>query len=180
MQKPILAIVDDHQPFLDYLATFLRMRSYEVRPYTGGRDIVAAFRAGFTPDLVLLDVMMPGMDGLETLKQLKAAAPAVPVIMISARNQTDTIVDAVRLGAVDYLPKPGAAQGAEEAALDLAIKEALARLERVKELTTRPEAIPPPGRTVRLDPDVALAFATDAEVNHALRRLIREEGRSTE
>ena len=176
MRNPILAIVDDHQPFLDYLATFLRMRSYEVRPYTSGRDIVAAFRAGFAPDLVLLDVMMPGMDGLETLKLLKEAAPAVPIIMLSARNQTDTVVGAVRLGALDYLLKPGDAQGAEEAALDLAIKEALARLERVKELTTRPGAIPPPGRTVRLDPDVAQAFLTDAEVNDALRRALRQEG----
>ena len=176
MRHAILAIVDDHQPFLDYLATFLRMREFDVRPYASGREVVAAFRAGLTPDLVLLDVMMPGLDGLETLKLLKEAAPAVPVIMLSARNQTETVVDAVRLGALDYLVKPDDPEGLAEGALELAVREALSRLERVKELTTRPGAIPPPGRTVRLDPDVALAFVTDADVNDALRRIMREDG----
>jgi DNA-binding response OmpR family regulator len=180
MRIPVLAIVDDHQPFLAYLATFLRMRDYDVRSYASGREVVAAFRGGFVPDLVLLDVMMPGLDGLETLKLLKETAPSVPVIMLSARNQTETVVDAVRLGAMDYLVKPDDPEGLAEGALELAVKEALSRLERVKELTTRAEAILPPGRTARLDPDVAMAFITDAEVNEALRRVMREEGSRSE
>ena len=180
MRTPVLAIVDDYPPFLEYLATFLRLRAYEVRAYGSGRDVVAAFRAGQLPDLVLLDVMMPGLDGLETLKLLKEAAPAVPVIMLSARNQTATVVDAVRLGALDYLVKPDDPEGLAEIALEVAVKDALARLERVKELTHRPETIPPPGRTARLDPDVAMAFPTDAHVNDALRRVIRAEGQQTE
>jgi DNA-binding response OmpR family regulator len=180
MSRPVLAIVDDYPPFLDYLSTFLRMRSYDTRAYVSGREIIAAFRAGQLPDLVLLDVMMPGIDGLETLQALKEVAPAVPVIMLSARNETATVVDAVRLGALDYLIKPDDPEGLAEIALDVAIKDALARLERVKELTARSEAGSQTGRAARLDPDVAQAFPTDAMVNDALRRVIREKGQQIE
>jgi DNA-binding response OmpR family regulator len=174
---PILAIVDDYQPFLEYLATFLRARGYDVRAYGGGREIVSAVRAGQVPDLVLLDVMMPGLDGIETLRLLKEAVPPLPVIMLSARNQTATVVDAVRLGALDYLVKPDDSEGLAEIALEVAVREALKRLGQVKDLAARIEVIPPPGRTAHLDPDVAAAFPTDADVNDALRLLLHQEGR---
>jgi len=70
------------------------------------------------PDLVLLDVTMPGLDGMETLRLLKDMAPAVPVIMLSGRRQTPTVVDAVRLGAFDYLVKPDDPEGLADAALE--------------------------------------------------------------
>ena len=173
MRKAVLAVVDDYQPFLDYLAAFLRMRGYEVRPYSAGQQILSAVRHGDLPDLVLLDVMMPGVDGLETLRQIKDIAPSVPVIMLSARNQASTVVDAVRLGALDYLVKPDDPAGLAEIALEVAVRDALSRLERVKEASIRREAgHPSRGRLARLDPDVAEVFPTDAEVNDALRQLI--------
>lgn len=177
---PVLAIVDDYQPFLGYLATFLRTRGYDVRPYSSGREIVAAVRSGVMPDLVLLDVSMPGLDGLETLRLLKSSAPALPVIMLSARTQTDTVVDAVRLGAVDYLVKPDDPDGLAEGALEGAVRDALERLEAVKVLTTRIEPMQPAGRNARLDADVAAAFPTDVKVNEALRRLMGPHGESSE
>ena len=180
MSKAVLALVDDYQPFLDYLSAFLRMRGYEVRPYPGGRELLAALRAGQVPDLVLLDVMMPGLDGIETLRLVKETSPALPVIMLSARNQASTVVDAVRLGALDYLVKPDDPEGLAEIALEVAVKKAVARLERVKELAVRPGLYAPPGRTVRLDPDIAQAFLTDTEVNDALRRVLRAEERENE
>jgi len=176
----VLAIVDDYQPFLDYLAAFLRTRGYEVHCYASGRAIVDAIGEGTLPDLVLLDVMMPGLDGLETLQLLKAAAPALPVIMLSARNQTSTVVDAVRLGALDYLVKPDDPEGLAEIALEAAVKDALARLEAVKALTSRSEPIPLPGRLARLQADVAAAFPTDVDVNESLRRLMRAPGQGVE
>jgi DNA-binding response OmpR family regulator len=180
MPRSVLAIVDDYQPFLGYLATFLRARGYDVRPYSSGREIVAAVRSGVLPDLVLLDVTMPGLDGLETLRLLKSAAPALPVIMLSGRTQANTVVDAVRLGAVDYLVKPDDPDGLAEGALEAAVKDALERLEAVKVLNTRIEPLPPVGRSARLDADVAAAFPTDAKVNDALRRLMGPHGDKSE
>jgi DNA-binding response OmpR family regulator len=180
MTPRVLAIVDDYQPFLDYLATFLQTRGYEVQTYASGRDVVEAVRAGTVPDLVLLDVMMPALDGIETLRLLKNAAPGLPVIMLSARNQTTTVVDAVRLGALDYLVKPDDPDGLAEIALEAAVKDALQRLEAVKILTTRNDPIPLPGRMARLDADVAQWFLTDTEVNEALRRALRPQGEGTE
>ena len=176
MTAPVLAIVDDYQPFLDYLAKFLRARGYEVRPYLSGRDIVAAVQSGVVPDLVLLDVTMPDLDGLETLRLLKHTAPALPVIMLSARRQASTVADAVRLGAVDFLVKPDDPEGLEQGSLEGAVKDALERLQVVKVLTTRIEPTLPPGRIARLDPDVSAAFPTDARVNDALRRLMGPQG----
>jgi two-component system response regulator AtoC len=84
---------------------------------------------------VLLDVAMPGMDGLQTLKALKAARPELQVIMLSGREHAQTIVEAVRLGAADYVVKPDDPEGLGEIALDAAIKQAFERNRLVHELT---------------------------------------------
>lgn len=69
-----IAVVDDDSGFAGYLRTFLAQRGYEARAYSRGDEIIAAIRQGEPPDIVLLDVVMPGMDGLQTLKALKAAS----------------------------------------------------------------------------------------------------------
>ena len=130
-----IAVVDDDSGFAGYLRTFLGVRGYEARAYTRGDEIVAAIRQGEPPDIVLLDVAMPGMDGLQTLKALKAARPELQVIMLSGREQAQIIVEAVRLGAADYVVKPGDPEGLGEIALDSAIKQAIERTRLVSELT---------------------------------------------
>jgi DNA-binding NtrC family response regulator len=134
-RRPSLALVDDDTGFAGYLRTFLALRGYEARSYTRGEEILAALRHGEPPDVVLLDVAMPGMDGLETLKALKAARPQLQVIMLSGREQANTIVEAVRLGAADYVVKPDLPEGLGEIALEAAITNAIARSRLVSEVT---------------------------------------------
>ena len=135
MKKPYVAIVDDDSAFAAYLKTFLSLRGYEARCYTRGDEMLASMKQNEAPDVVLLDVMMPGLDGLATLRALKASRPEAQVIMLSGRNQASTIVEAVRLGAADYVVKPDEPEGLGEIALDVAIKNAIEKNRLVSELS---------------------------------------------
>ena len=135
MKKPYVAIVDDDSAFANYLRTFLSLRGYETRSYSRGDELLAAVKAGDPPDIVLLDVMMPGMNGLETLRALKAAKPDLQAIMLSGREQAATIVEAVRLGAADYVVKPDDPEGLGEIQLDAAIKGAIEKTRLVSEIS---------------------------------------------
>jgi two-component system response regulator AtoC len=120
-----LALVDDDQQFVEYLETLLRSRGYEVQSFTSGSELLQTMHSDTPPDVVLLDVSMPGMDGLETLKAIRVAHPHVQVIMLSGRNAPSTIVDAMRQGALDYVVKPDDPDGLGEAALEAAIRNAV-------------------------------------------------------
>jgi two-component system, NtrC family, response regulator AtoC len=135
MNKPYVAIVDDDSAFAAYLRTFLATRGYEARCYTRGDELLASVKQSEAPDVVLLDVMMPGLDGLATLRALKTSRPGAQVIMLSGRNQASTIVEAVRLGAADYVVKPDDPEGLGEIALDVAIKNAIEKTRLVSELS---------------------------------------------
>ena len=135
MKSAYVAIVDDDSSFAAYLRTFLSLRGYEARCYTRGDELLASMKQSEAPDVVLLDVMMPGLDGLATLRALKASRPEAQVIMLSGRNQASTIVEAVRLGAADYVVKPDDPEGLGEIALDVAIKNAIEKNRLVSELS---------------------------------------------
>jgi two-component system response regulator AtoC len=135
VRKPFVAIVDDDSAFAAYLRTFLSLRGYEARCYSRGDEMLAAIREGDPPEVVLLDVMMPGLDGLATLRALKAARPETQAIMLSGREQASIIVEAVRLGAADYVVKPDDPEGLGEIALDVAIKNAAEKTRLVSEIT---------------------------------------------
>jgi two-component system response regulator AtoC len=130
-----LAIVDDDQPFAEYLQTLLRSRGYETTTYQSGDALLSGLREGALPDVILLDVLMPGLDGLETLRQIRLAHPAAQVVMLSGGQTPATIVEAVRLGATDYVVKPGDPDGVGEVALEAAIRNALERLSLTNEVT---------------------------------------------
>jgi two-component system response regulator AtoC len=134
-KKPYVAIVDDDSAFSNYLRTFLSLRGYETRSYSRGDEMLASVKQGDPPDVVLLDVMMPGLNGLETLRALKTAKPDLQVVMLSGREQAATIVEAVRLGAADYVIKPDDPEGLGEIALDSAIKNAIEKTRLVSEIT---------------------------------------------
>jgi two-component system, NtrC family, response regulator AtoC len=135
LKKPYVAIVDDDSAFANYLRTFLSLRGYETRSYSRGDEMIASVKQSDPPDVVLLDVMMPGMTGLETLRALKTAKADLQVIMLSGREQAATIVEAVRLGAADYVVKPDDPEGLGEIALDTAIKSAVEKNRLVSEIS---------------------------------------------
>src|SRR6187399_3178559 len=123
-----IAIVDDDPIFIEYLATFLRSRGYSTDVHPSGAALLAALAATPAPDAVLLDVLMPNLTGLETLHQLRSAHPGMPVIMVSGQQVPETIVDAVRLGAIDYVVKGEGSAELHEAALEAAICRAIERV----------------------------------------------------
>ena len=135
MKAPLIAIADDDAAFANYLKTFLDARGYLARVYNHGEDLLASARLGELPDVVLLDVMMPGMDGMATLRSLKAAYPDLSVIMLSGRDNAQTIVEALSLGAVNYVVKPDDPDGLGEIALETAIKQAIEKRQLVSEVT---------------------------------------------
>jgi two-component system response regulator AtoC len=116
-----LLVVDDDPAARDWLGAFADRLGYEVELASTGEAALEAFRSR-PSDLVTLDVLLPGMNGLDTLKALRDLDGGVPIIMLSGHGQTRTIVDAVRQGATDFLRKPF-----EPEELELAFEKALAR-----------------------------------------------------
>jgi DNA-binding NtrC family response regulator len=127
-------VVDDIEVNVRLLEAKLLSEYYEVLTASNG-PAALEIAARDAPDIVLLDVMMPGMNGLETLRALKTAKPDMQVIMLSGREQAATIVEAVRLGAADYVVKPDDPEGLGEIALDAAIKNAIEKTRLVTEIT---------------------------------------------
>lgn len=104
-EKHIL-VVDDEESVRRYLATLLTSEGYEVSCAEGGEEAIGMIKQHLSPSAVILDVMMPRVDGLETLRKIREIDEALPVIMLSAVGQTATIVKAMKMGASDYLTKP--------------------------------------------------------------------------
>ena len=105
-KKAKVLIVDDEPSMLRYLQTVLEAESYEVRAVSSGTEAVVQVRQDKSLDLILLDVLMPEIDGLQTLELLQQARPGIKVIMLSCTTDPRKVVQAIRLGAVDYLTKP--------------------------------------------------------------------------
>ena len=97
-------IVDDEPNLVDAIRLYLEMEGYVILTAMSGQEALDKLR-DLLPDLVILDVMMPGMDGFETLREMRKVSN-VPVIMLTARGEEDDKVRGLRLGADDYVPKP--------------------------------------------------------------------------
>lgn len=102
--KSIL-VVDDEPAIRDSLRLILQYAKYEVHFAEDGQSALAQV-AALPLDLVLLDIKMPGMDGLEVLRRIKEIEPELPVVMISGHGTIETAVEATRMGAYDFLQKP--------------------------------------------------------------------------
>src|SRR6266481_5068709 len=101
-----ILLVDDEPGMLRYIRTLLEVDEHKVQTASTGEEAVERVQKGLQPDMVLLDLLMPGIDGLETLEQLRQLKPGLKVVMLSCVNDTRKVVQAMRLGAIDYLTKP--------------------------------------------------------------------------
>lgn len=107
MPQPKILIVDDEPFNVDYLEQELEELNYDIIIAGNGKDALDQVRSE-KPDLILLDIMMPVMDGFAVLEELKADPfmRHIPIIVISAVNDLESVVKGIKLGAEDYLPKP--------------------------------------------------------------------------
>jgi two-component system response regulator AtoC len=101
-----ILLVDDEPGMLRYIRTLLEVDEHKVQTASTGEEAVERVQKGLQPDLVLLDLLMPGIDGLQTLEKLRQLKPGLKVVMLSCVNDTRKVVQAMRLGAIDYLTKP--------------------------------------------------------------------------
>jgi DNA-binding response OmpR family regulator len=148
--RPLVLVVEDDDDMLLGLRHNLEFEGYETAAATTGREALEVARK-FSPDLALLDIMLPELDGFEVLRELRLASPALPVILLTSKHLEADKLRGFRLGADDYVTKP------------FSIQELLARVQAVLK-RARPEA---PGearlRIAGLDVDFA-------------RREVRREG----
>lgn len=100
-----LLIVDDEEKMVKYLSKRLVIRGYNVRTAFSGQEALAAIKKNQF-DVILLDIMMPGMDGIETLKEVKTIAPTTAVILLTGHTSAKLDAEGRKWGAFDYILKP--------------------------------------------------------------------------
>jgi len=105
MEKMKMLLVDDEERFLSTTKKLLSRKGYDVLTATSGAEALEELRV-HNIHVVILDVKMPGMDGLETLKAIKRTYPLVEVIMLTGHGTIDSAVEGLKSGATDYLTKP--------------------------------------------------------------------------
>ena len=105
MQRGIVWVVDDDSSIRWVLERALTGAGLTCTTFEGGKEVLDAL-ATKTPDVLMSDIRMPGMDGLALLTQIKQRHPMLPVIIMTAHSDLDAAVSAYQQGAFDYLPKP--------------------------------------------------------------------------
>jgi two-component system response regulator MtrA len=98
-------VVDDDQDLAEMLGIVLNGVGIEVDLVSRGDEVIDVFRNN-PPDLVLLDIMLPGLDGIEVCKQIRKHSMRVPIVMLTAKSDTHDIVKGLEAGADDYMVKP--------------------------------------------------------------------------
>ncbi len=104
MPNPMVIIIEDEKPIVNYLSTILSTQSYRIVATGSGREGLS-LAASHAPDLILLDLGLPDIDGVEFIRSLRAWA-SIPILVVSARGQERDQIDALDAGADDYLTKP--------------------------------------------------------------------------
>jgi DNA-binding NtrC family response regulator len=105
MMKARLLLVDDEEHFIQPLSERLSMRNYDVTIAMSGEEAIEKLNR-YNYDVVILDVDMKGMNGIETLKEIKVIKPLTEVIMLTGHGTVKSAVEGMKLGAIDYLLKP--------------------------------------------------------------------------
>ncbi len=105
-EKERILVVDDEPSIRKYLQTLLEVDGFDVETVSSGREALNKVKKGERPDFIILDVLMPEMNGIDTLTELMEIDRTLNVIMLSCSNEVGTVVEAIRIGAHDYLTKP--------------------------------------------------------------------------
>jgi two-component system response regulator AtoC len=148
---PSILVVDDEPSMQRYLRTLLEVENYTVSTASTGEEALEQVEKGLKPDVVLLDLLMPGIDGIQTLERLRSMNPALKVVMLSCVNDTRKVVQAMRMGARDFLPKPF-----QKAELDETIRQCLS----LNAAPTPKTAVT--GEVIELSDDKYFVFASAA------------------
>jgi two-component system OmpR family response regulator len=105
MPDPRVLLVDDETDFVEALSARLEVRGMQVDSAASGAEAIAKVKDRRF-DAIVLDLAMPGMDGIETLRELRAILPEVQVILLTGQGSVKQGIEAMKLGAVDFLEKP--------------------------------------------------------------------------
>jgi RNA polymerase sigma factor (sigma-70 family) len=124
---PIVYVVDDDDSVRKSLVRLLKSMGYPARPYASAKEFLEGWRLDPAPGCLVLDVQLPGLNGLELQEYLRDTASAMPIIFITGHGDIPMSVRAMKAGAVDFLAKPF-----QDEALLRAVQEALARSERAE------------------------------------------------
>jgi two-component system response regulator AtoC len=129
MAKPAVLVVDDDHSTRRYLSALLSSLGYEVEDVESGEQALVRLATGSAPAVILLDLILPGMSGLQVLDRTRQDHPEIPVLVLSTEANIKTVVDAVHRGASDYLTKPF-----KEQELELALQNVLEKRELREEV----------------------------------------------
>ncbi len=138
MSEKLITIVDDEEDIVELVGHHLKREGFKVKEFHNGRDFLS-FLESVIPDLAVLDIMLPGIDGLEICRMLKSktSTSSIPIIMLTAKASEADVVVGLELGADDYIVKP------------FSPRELVARVKTVLRRTT---AIEDQGNVIRIGP----------------------------
>jgi len=173
LNEVTVLVVDDERDVLTVTAKMLSSENFKTLSAANGQEAIEKVREN-SPDMVLLDYMMPGMNGLDVLKEIKKLSPETPVVIITGRGDETTAADSIKLGAFEYVSKPLAKDR-----LIGVVKRALH--EREEKRTVEEDVLPPvtlaSGKPRLGDVLVAKKFATYDDIESAVERGMDEEKR---
>lgn len=142
MAERLVYIVDDEETILRLLDHWVTKKwGYSAKLFSSGEALLEGLNE--VPDVVLLDIMLPGVGGVETLKLIKQKHPELPIIMLSAQGKVDVAIETLKLGATDYFSKP-----VDFAKLEVSLKNAIQIHDLAREVTRLREAV---GKPVHFD-----------------------------
>jgi DNA-binding NtrC family response regulator len=106
MNLAVVLLVDDEVPFVETMTKRLSKRNLSVFSANSGQEALQVLDKNKTVDVVVLDVKMPGMDGIDALREIKKHHPLVEVVMLTGHATVESAIEGMKLGAFDYLMKP--------------------------------------------------------------------------
>jgi DNA-binding NtrC family response regulator len=141
MARANVLLVDDEVPFVEALTKRLSKRSLDITPAYDGTEAMEKLEQSRQLEVVILDVKMPGIDGIETLRRIKTAHPLIEVIMLTGHATVESAIEGMKLGAFDYLMKPcdidELVAKVEQAAARKQVHEEKIIQARIKEIASR-------------------------------------------